>query len=54
MTVKELKEVLSACNDDAEIIIADDSGSSNIQESQIYQTSDGSQVVFDPSIGDES
>ena len=54
MTVKELKEVLEACNDDAEIIIQVERRINYIYDSQIWQTTDGKQVIFDPSYRDES
>lgn len=48
MTVKELIEVLQACNEEAQVYLADDSGRGTIKESYIYQSPDGSQVTIDP------
>lgn len=51
MTVKELIEVLTDCNANAQVIIADETGSSDLFESQVWQTPDGTRVVLDPSFG---
>ena len=59
MTVKELKEILDKCSDDATITIQGIAGWDNdgvacdIFPSQIWETDDGEQVVLDPTFGEE-
>jgi hypothetical protein len=53
MTVKELKEILDACNDNAEILVSDMSGTGPISPSAVWATTDGFQVIIDPTIVDE-
>lgn len=48
MTVKDLKEILEGCNDDAIVqIISWDSGLVEIQPNQVFNSDDGKQVRID-------
>jgi hypothetical protein len=48
MTVRELKEILSACNDDAIIIVkSDDYGLQHVKEQQVFAVPDGTRVIID-------
>jgi len=51
MTVKELKEILNGCNDDAEIMIKLEDITADIFDSQIFQSNDGKRVTFDLDYG---
>lgn len=54
MTVKELKEILDACNDDAVVLVEHGDGLINVQDSQVFQTIDGTnRVVIDLTYGEE-
>lgn len=50
MTVKELKEILDTCNDDASVLIADWSGTSELKDYEVWATPDGTSVIFDTTI----
>ena len=55
MTVKELKEILDACNQDAEVFVVEENGAlSPIHDSQVFHVVERNQVTIDPSYGDES
>lgn len=47
MTVKELIEILGACNDDATIVISDPRGLIFPKGEQIWSVSDGGEVIID-------
>ena len=54
MTVKELIEILQTCNETATVIIQEEDRSpSDIHDSQIWATPDGTTVIIDPSYGEE-
>jgi hypothetical protein len=57
MTVKELKEILDGCNDDAIVSIHWETDSAfqfdNLHDSQVFNDAEQNQVVFDITYGDE-
>jgi hypothetical protein len=49
MTVKELKDILDACNDTAEVIVHTSTGLQILKDEQVYQLfdlSDNGTVIF--------
>ncbi len=53
MTVKELKEILSTYNDDAEVRVETGQVIYDVHDSQIFETKDGREVIIDVVFGDE-
>jgi len=53
MTVKELKEILDACNEDAVIVIATTAGNYLLNESQVFHVPEYSEVVIDPTYSND-
>lgn len=53
MNVKELKTILEACNDDAEVRVETGQVIYDVHSSQILQTTNGKEVIIDVVYGDE-
>jgi len=51
--VKELKEILDACNEDAEIIVVTGIGNYLLDESQVFHVLDSSEVIIDPTYSND-
>ena len=47
MTVKELKEILDACNEDARVYICDESGQIPLRDEHVYHNVNANTVTFD-------
>ena len=54
MTVKELKEILDACNDDAVIIVTCSDGASGIVDDQVFHTTDNQVIIDTTFTGDDN
>ena len=50
MTVKELRELLDGCNDDATVYIVTDAGSSILEDRDVFAEPDGETVSIDVSV----
>lgn len=50
MTVKELIEILDACNQNAEVYVTDDSGTTELKDADVFHSEDGKSVTFDISV----
>lgn len=53
MTVKELIEVLQACNQDAIVLVQDDSSLFDVRDSQVFHYPELNQVIVDLTYGEE-
>lgn len=48
MTVKEWKEILDGCNEDAQVVIVSwDTGSVIVEDNQIFHMLDSNEVIID-------